>query len=745
MAEEAMRREEQRDDISSSFFLVIIFCFFVWLINSIFCNRQAALDILSNRQADNLSWDTISLTILSNLVIIPVIIYSLVKKLKLTSWLSIYGLLSNAVLVPLFFIGQDKEMGLRAFISALAIGIPSISLCFSVINKLFGIPSRLEIVKLLKSIPLLTFFGILSIYLLYLCIFNTELGVTIPRTSCWGIIVLPILLHGIISNIIRIKNNIKGLIILFILLLLICYNSSKTPFPLPPFILISALLGVATTLFWLYQGIITRKRVLIVSIETIVLLAVLSLNLGFNYLKINYNKVTHVYNWINTTVEGDEKKYGIVSACDGATIIPNVLDSIDYKNSRCYMNSNKHHFGNDTVSLNECFTYEKGVSKYNFFYIHELEKGIAMLKKNCSTIDTTLQDSLNTYAAIVYDEVRNAAINYFVSGKMYQRNILEPLDKLASLQERELRNELNNLNNNTINASQCVSFNKAFAKTFYLWMIKDVIIQKDSVNIFSLIDNIPRLYYYDSLMPKYINENNNLSVKIDYPGFLISYNNSFTLSDLQANSIDAWHDYITMLFSIHLGILAPKYINSKDAHYANIADTIKKSYEKLTTEITNALNEIKKQTNSPSKQVDTNSSLKEVLSVITKLITKTKIIENKFNNMKNNVTNIKEHTKKQISSVDKEKEEMEESFKNLINNVFSDLSEFVLKRNSIYNGEFIDICEQLYLVSVFHQFETSVMLAEYLDNMYNKRTPFYSVLQKTYKEENSIIKLLNEY
>lgn len=736
MAEEAMRREEQRDDISSSFFLVIIFCFFVWFVNSFFCDRQVAVTIQP--------WHTIPLCMLANLYILPVIIYSLVKRLKLTSWLSIYGLLSNAVLVPLFFFGQDKEIELRTFISALAIGIPSISLFFSVKHKLFGIPTRYEMIKVLNSIPLLTFFGIFSVYIFYLSVFNTELGLPEPENSSWGLIVLPILLHGIISNSLRIKHNIKGLLILFILLLLICYNSSKTPFLLPPFLLILTLFGVAITLFCLYQGVIIRKRFLIVSFETIVLLVVLSLNLGFNYLKIDYNNVTHIYNWINATVEGDENKYGTVSACDGETIIPIVLDSIDYKKYLYYMKSYKHSFRNDTVSLDGCYSYnkQKGLSIYEFFYIPEMEKNIAMLKKNSSNINPTLQDSINTYAAIVYDEFRKYTINYFVSGKMNQRTIIEPLDKLALLQERELRNELNNLKKYSIKSSDFVSFNRAFAKTFCLCMLKDRIIQKDSVHIFSLTNHIPRLFFYDSLMPKYVNETNNLSLNINYLGSPISFTSSFTLTDLQANSIDAWHNYVNMLLLMHLGTLSQEYVKSKNAQYADIANIVNKANEKLIKVLSNYSTKAK-QTDSPRKKIDNNISLKDALSVIVERDSIINSIENKHQMLQAKVNNLKNNVKEQISSTEKEKEEMEESFKKLIIIVFSDLSEYVLNRNSIYNGGFIDICEQLYLVSVFHQFETSPIFAEYLEKMYDKRTPFYSVFQKIYNDEKTISELLN--
>ena len=725
--EKAEKLKNQREEFIASFVTIPLA-----VVMSIFLYRL----FHSKELVYNLSlFDTTSVFVLANLAIIPVLIYSAIKNFKTALWLSLYGIISNALLMFLFVIGQDTESGIRYGLAAVSLGIPLITFIYAIKKKPSKYQFRQEINKIITSMPILLFFWIVSGFVFYLCVFNNTLGLPEPFNSSWGVIVIPLLTHEIICNSFGYKQKVSVFFILCILLGLLTYNTSVVPFALPSYAvicIIGATLGVTIWSFWrLKRG----EKTIAIMLDFIALTLVVILNTGFNVNKVKYDSVFHVFNWVDVMVLNQDNKVGIVSACTGDTILPCVFDSIYYNNRQtpyAFINSNKISYEKDVIDYKGLYSYNKptNTAKWQCLFIDEVENNISKYKS--STPDTLREDSIRVYAARVYHEVRNANIKYFTSGEKFPLSNVESLDTLVELQNRELMDILNEFSNSSsstfskpLDISQVVAFNKAFARSFYLCMLRDRILQKDSVNLFNMTQEIITLYFYDAgdyelTTQSYSNFNMGDYQKTN------SY--IFKASDLRNNTIDSWYNYVTMLLSMDMGANAEDYVNKKEKKYTDVLNNIQSIHNRMNQESERNLQRMSMLLKKRDKlKID---DLKDALNI--------------YKSQLDLSNDIKEQTNTQIDRIKIENKQMDMDYQKLINDVFLTLSNVVLNSQNIYNSEFIDICEQLYLISVLRQYEIAPIYLEYLEQMDNAKNPIYREYRRMQELEDSLKQMVKD-
>ena len=711
VAEETKRREEQREDITSSLFLLVLLSFILWFLSTIYCDRVTA---------ESIGVFKINVILaLGNFAVLPIIVYGTIKRLKIASWLSVYGLISNIVLMYFFLFGQDKEMTLRTIYATVTVGIPAITLIYSFRYYIFGVPEKGEFIKLLKSIPLLSFFAIISAYMFYLCVFNTALGLPEPFNSSLGVIVVPLLFHEIIRNVCRLKQEKACFIVYISIMCLMAYNTSDTPFAFSGIVLSTLAIGIVLSIICSFRKLSWGKRTMAIASESFVIMLVLLLNLGFCPINIKYDSVSHVYNWIDVSIKDDNGKLGIVSSTKGDTIVPCVIDSIDYKENYFKISSTKIKYTDDVNDYKGLYNYYKstGLSKWSSLFVDVAEAKILKYSGGIKNAKT-FQDSLLAYASSTYREVKNANIDYLISGKHYPIKKIKSLETLISLQDRELSSVLDSMTPyGAIDYKKVVLFYKVFAKSFYLCMLKDRILQKDSVNIFSLTQEFLSLYFYNTAdFEININQNTNYNIN----GRIFSDKTSYKVSGLRENSIDAWHYYVSSLLAMELSSNAESYSTNKTNHYKGIIREIERIGSENSQKQKNRIHKLEQISKKGANisETDLTEAIKNSIDILQSMKNTNDLVNN------------------QIEQIEVQRNEADRAFRKLINDIFITLSKLVLKPEFIYSTQFKSICERLALISEFRQYDIAPIYFIYIEEMENAINPLYKEVKKMIDEEN---------
>lgn len=705
--EEGKKLKRRNEDITSLLLLFALFVLIVWQVSSIFCNRQSVVSLYP--------FSVFLYCLFSNLTTLPFSIQATIKKLKLASWLSTYGIVGNLlIMLLLYFCGDDTDdFEKLAVLGCLAVGISIVSFYFACKHKLFGIPKRIEFGILAKSIPLLYFWGVLSLYLFFLCIFNKTLGHPSPIDSSWGIIVIPVIVHEIIRQSLKVKFRLYAFLSLCILLGIFALNAIFIPFKLPFVMFLAGICCVVFVVIMSYRHLSKRKCILAVVTETIITISVLAFNLGFNILAINYDTICSIRSWNDVTVKGTNGKYGFLSACYGDTIIPCIVDSVDSRKYQLYLSSSQIHYDSATRDLTGQCHYDSidNETKYVYNYSFGIESKIMDISKsNCGNLET-LEDRLLYYASACYGRIRLSVLNYFKSGKMFSLDDIDCLKELSAIQEKQLEKSLTSLKNKPEDNDSLINFYRAFSRSFYLLLMKDMIIRDNSINIF-FVSNYFYIPFFCNLSPDYFN-------------LKITVNNQqpVNLNDLRDGSVDTWNNFVSLLFGCHNAILTESVAKKKILQYTNHTKKLKELGNDITT----------------SSDSEYKDCLSQYLDYNNQAI-KTYEDENDGKKKDALIADMPENRQAEL----KENDLLFEAF---INKVFNTLSEIVLERTTIYNGIYINICEQLYLASLTRHYDITPKLATGMEEIYDKRTPFYKEfmqLQELEKKDIDDKKTINK-
>ena len=77
--------------------------------------------------------------------------------------------------------------------------------------------------------------------------------------------------------------------------------------------------------------------------------------------------------------------------------------------------------------------------------------------------------------------------------------------------------------------------------------------------------------------------------------------------------------------------------------------------------------------------------------------------------------------------------------------MFTTLSLVASNSPNIYNSEFVDICEQLYLISVYRQYEIAPVYMQYLEEMDNAKNKLYIEFKKYQEKEDSLKRIIKDF
>lgn len=610
-----------------------------------------------------------------------------------------------------------------------------------------------------------------AVFAFYEFLTRTTFGTSEPTDSSWALILFPLLFLGWASGFFCLRSTHKKLFvlckvaILFILLVLSLlpwvsnYNEFKQTYGFSICIALIVLwILLSTVLFWQADSnseffkYSFRKRIAVIILGIIVLVVTFILNLGYNPIAIKPSSVCHVSSWRSVIVRNlDSKvpqKLGIICSVNGDTIIPCYIsgDSVIIQK----LSENEYPFvttGGVPIKctfINSPFADEGKSSNLDSSLVWDYKNRIVIGVIPCApTLDEYLQktiskqnDSIDYYASLLFTELREANINYLITGNSYDIKSLPSFERLDSLQINALEKELQIINvnapNNTIRVLEdklLVDLYKEITRCFLLCLIKDRINQQDMPAMFSLARTY-LLAYFTSVpamsMKFSLNYTNNIledSVNMCLGEGYYTINSD----DILERKLFAWHDLFKSLCLVDIG--------------SNLDCINDKSLMGLLNEIITDLNQ---RQNISTMSISPDMDLKQLVQEIDRY---TKLLYNAdyYKSIKLKVDSAKEYTGEVI--------EGDSAIINLKNRICCGLYPILNNHpNGIYNNSFEGIIRDLILVQAFRGYDITQdanTFSTYINHKYSffdavKRNNYFEKMASARKELNTADSLLNQ-
>lgn len=512
--------KEQRETAFTVPTLVLFFLFgILWGIR-VLLNETTLLHV-GNMELQGVLWACEAI----NLVYLPLLLVSCVKKVKNTLWLSLGGAVCNLILLTLLWKGNEFSVKNIFCLGSLVVSL--VSLIYTLhYKKDFNIPFLKTITN---NIPFLIYLFALFLFAFIQCIWGNFYSISlIPVTSSWGIIILPplgcyVIIKALTLGKIQIdkkeslsKENIRILLhsLYFLILIVLAYDSAWSHHRILP----SGIIVLVVSIFVYYVGILFKylslyRRLLASFLNYSFFLYVFIANLGYNPFKVDYNSAKIVYNWSLVYTLADNGKWGVVDAIDGDTIIPCVMDSEDFSVGSGYcdvkvdsfiasigkVNSNLSPIEKTIDSVMMIINNQSPDGSYRydcdnhvlvgrFWVFPKLESLLRSKEAIKVEKDTSIDSKIGLYSAKVYKEMRRANLQYLLSGKPYTIHDIPSFHILDSLQfcnyESVLESTLHPLGEGNLTDMGFHQINRALARTFLLCAIKDKINHQDLKSLF---------------------------------------------------------------------------------------------------------------------------------------------------------------------------------------------------------------------------------------------------------------------
>ena len=550
-------------------------------------------------------------------------------------------------------------------------------------------------------------------YAFYEFLCRVTFGINEPCDSCWALSLLPLMFTawawGFFN--IRIEPKLRKKILMMIgvsVLLLVPlsvisylpYNSFKQSYGMILSLLLILLwISVFAYILWhansssKYYLFSNWKRVIATVLGSLVILAAYLLNLGYNPFEIAPKSVCFVFSWRSVIVCDNDslgnKKFGIVYPTDGETIIPCCIsDSIiigkDTTSNRIdsLLWKGEYPFGGGKVTIVSTFA-QSPFKDSNFYHNNDksllwnsrklqmtayipsaptLEQYLHRILSNKLSASGNIADSIDYYAAKLFSELRTANINFAVKGETYNLAALKSLNKLDSLQQIALFNEIATLKDSITYISSglikkrasvevledryLVDFHRELSRSFLLNLIKDRINQSDMPAAFNLASTY-LLGYFTSVpsMNMVYSFNVSINVKLSLDRFVEKAQIVIYPEDILNKRINAWYNLFNCLCLMDMEWNGEAYQNR-----------INKIHDKI-KEILN------------NKRMATEIELQDVEEMIS-LTNYTFTVDNSLRQLKDSVMNT------------------------LLPVMMSD-------KKGVYNNDFENVCMNLILVSAF--------------------------------------------
>lgn len=658
--------------------------------------------------------------------------------------------------------------------------------------------------------PLWGGYIIFASYLFYEFLFRTTFGINEPSDSSWALLVLP-LFYSFFAwgffNMSFSENDKKRILFIYVvsvfLLLLVdvisfvpYYNNFKQSYGFAISIIL-ILLWLSTSTYIMckaksnskYYILSKLKRLLATGTGTILIIATFILNLGYNPIAINPNTVCFVHAWRDVIVHHEDStvsNLSVLYSTDGDTIIPfcisKDIEETLAKGKYPYFGGNvpikskltSSPFTNDTIYKNidnSLFwnPYDSTVTAY-IRILPTLEKYLHTIRRKGVSNHNNLKESIDYYAASLFDEIRKANILYASEGIVYTFNSLKSFSILDSLQHISLGIELNKLYSlddkdslsfdamEIVNRSgrldtvprytvlqdkHLIDFHRELSRSFLLCLIKDRASQSDMPSMFNLA-NIYLIAYFTSVPSMNIH----LGLKVTQNFTINIKDQDKTTSKIATKNINydiysddilnkrffAWNDLFNCLCIMDMGWNSKTYEN---------ASNFEKLYEEMSK-----LHDIQK----------------EILPVLMTVTTSPKDIMKNGKNAADSLSHITSYLNDFLKSIDSmyykyyldrlEKITpslnfiaVDQSLKQLRDDVFSTLLPIMNSRTEgIYNNDFENICVKLNLVAAFRGNDienNSKDLSEYLSEK-NKIYDYVNQINRIRADSKHLLKQKRE-
>jgi hypothetical protein len=297
-------------------------------------------------------------------------------------------------------------------------------------------------------------------------------------------------------------------------LCLLCLLSCDTAFwhhkLLPYTVLLLVFIVLIYYTCFSFKRTTTAQRLLYATFNFVFFLLVYVANLGYNPLKITYNSAKIVYNWSLVYTLTNKGKWGVLDAVSGDTLMPCIMDRADFSNGGGYCdiksdaiikstwankNSNLSPFDKTIDSLLMMISNQSPDGSYRYDYKNHMLTGrfwvfpklerLLKAKENIEdSNDTSIESRISFYSAKVYKELRQANLQYLLSGKPYTLHDIPSFHKLDSLQFCNYESVLESLEDGNLTDMGFHQINRALARTFLLCAIKDKINHQDLKSLF---------------------------------------------------------------------------------------------------------------------------------------------------------------------------------------------------------------------------------------------------------------------
>ena len=733
------------------------------------------------------------------ILFIPLITIFVVRKSKKWQFISLFvSLLSIVSFGALWFRNREINFS-NGYVSIFTIigflvSFASFSASLSILRSLYS-KRRAMNNYISSNWPLWGGYFIFAFYVFLECLFRTTFGTNEPCDSSWAIIALPLLFiiwaYGFYNiDAQEKKSQLFTYLVISSLILLVLSIISYIPFYnkikqssglLFSFILIALWISITFYIIWTAKSnsryyVLSNSKRLFASIwSLLVILLTYSFNLGYNPFKISPNTVCHVTSWRDVMVyECDslgKTKFGIVYATNGDTIVPCRIpksqksDSLLAKGEYPFYDGKVpiessfriSPFGDDPLSVNTDSTliwdaYNKRLTAY-IPIVPTLEEYLHTKKAKVLSKNNSLVDSIEFYSAVLFCELRNANINYALTGVPYRLDALTSLPILESLQHKALSMELDKFTISSMDTTimsggrrnprkridvledkHLVDLHCELSRSFLLCLIKDRANQSDMPSLYTL-SRTYLLSFFTSVpsmnISSYINTIQTVTQETKIGQKVISEVKEREVSyhiysdDILNRRLFSWYDLFTSLCHMDMGWNA-KTFEKVYAKPNKFNDNLK-----ALTDVGRELSEVADNMNYKSSKASNNS----MANLIKKLDAILKARDRKFY----------ESILKRLESVDLTANTLavDESLRLLKEDVLGKLLPIMKERQTgIYNNDFENICKNFILVSVFRGNDIKNDTTDFSNYLSEKNNFYYTI--KGVSNVNQLTEIKNE-
>lgn len=769
-------RLERKNKAILTLCLLIYGVFSLWMLHASIVNN--IVDFFLSLGKEKVSSDLRFIRFLSvpeilSVVLTPIAIASVVYDYKKKKWIS--GILMLILLSPCFFypvtffnhlergfvhIGIAlRELRLTDVLggfsdNAYVFMIYAASMIGIALVNFFGKPGMLRSGRffkiLLKSSSLRIYYFVIIVFLFCRSVYNDGSFITDSFDSCWGLVVIPLLLVILFNVHFTRKRQIVAFCVYAAVMLFLMICSLSNSF-IPASVLLYILAVSSIVIFAIfYEGNIF-KALLKTLCNIALLFVVVYFQQGYNPSKIESNNIYKVYPW-RTVITKNGNKFGATGALYGDTVLsplffmknsrdPGLFYYYTYLSGNSFIKSipdNVDSIG--TQSVDFPMRLKKtgdGEWKLSLMYPLVFERSIIDLAHISLKDSTFLVDK---EGADLFIKLRNGISKFCITGKESELFSLLPyIENYEKVVKHDLSNSLEMLKKDysVTNEYMATIFMKALSRATYMNMLKVAILRGHYTNFiewyssYYLATSLSRIAFETGIRWSNIfSYSFNLQISSYNNSSSENRSNSLTLSfeRLNEDRIYGWNDLFTAFYVIEFNAYAGAYASNIERMSSNntqIYESIKKNAYKVIGQLNGYLSQLENQQDDLKNILSNLSNLgnsgKDLnTDEITQTIKNVLDINDLANNVKKGVSfdtkSFLNDTKSLLDSCKIIKlRQADIQYNNIVNETFNSLLETMINNpNNVYNGLFSSVCQKLYILGIIRKYN----MGNYKDQIY---------------------------